>query len=184
MARLAGAGARRRAAVLLCAALWVLQAVRYRDLQATLARLGADHLLLALLCCAANYLALSCYDQLAFLYIGKRIARARIALTAFIAYAVSNSVGFALLYRWFNLGMAPLSGLRASKASPLWSRLAGFVYRHGESFYKFQGLRAYKEKFHPVWEPRYIAYAGGKFLPALLADVAALSARGYARIFL
>lgn len=87
-------------------------------------------------------------------------------------------------YRWFNLGMAPLSGIRASRASPLWSRLAGFVYRHGESFYKFQGLRAYKEKFHPVWEPRYIAYVGGKFLPALLADVAALSARGYARIFL
>jgi len=46
--------------------------------------------------------------------------------------------------------VAPLSGLRASKASPVWSRLAGFVYRHGESFYKFQGLRAYKEKFHPV----------------------------------
>lgn len=131
-----------------------------------------------------NCLVVSCYDQLAFLYIGKRIARARIALTAFIAYAVSNSVGFALLYRWFNLGMAPLSGLRASKAFPLWSRLADFVYRHGESFYKFQGLRAYQEKFHPVWEPRYIAYAGGKFLPALLADVAALSARGYARIFL
>lgn len=87
-------------------------------------------------------------------------------------------------YRWFNLGMAPLSGVRASRATPMWNRLAGFVYRHGESFYKFQGLRAYKEKFHPVWEPRYIAYAGGKFLPALLADVAALSARGYARIFL
>ena len=87
-------------------------------------------------------------------------------------------------YRWFNLGMAPLSGVRASNASPLWSRLAGFVYRHGEPFYKFQGLRAYKEKFHPVWEPRYIAYSGGKFLPALLADVAALSARGYTRIFM
>ncbi len=89
------------AAALLCAAMWVLheqlQAVRYRDLQAALARLGADHLLLALLFCAANYLILSCYDQLAFLYIGKRIARTRIALTAFIAYAISNSVGFALL---------------------------------------------------------------------------------------
>lgn len=42
------------AAVLLCAAFWVLhgelQAIRYRDLQAALARLGAEHLLLALLC--------------------------------------------------------------------------------------------------------------------------------------
>ncbi len=89
------------AAVLLCAAVWVLhgelQQIRYRDLQAALARLGAGHLLLALLCCAANYLVLSCYDQLAFVYIGKRIARARIALTAVIGYAISNSVGFALL---------------------------------------------------------------------------------------
>ena len=87
-------------------------------------------------------------------------------------------------YRWFNLGMAPLSGVPESAGSPMWNRLAGFVYRHGESIYKFQGLRAYKEKFHPVWEPRYIAYAGGKLLPVLLADIAALSARGYARIFL
>ncbi|WP_313166804.1 bifunctional lysylphosphatidylglycerol flippase/synthetase MprF [Massilia oculi] len=87
-------------------------------------------------------------------------------------------------YRWFNLGMAPLSGVPDSAGSPMWNRLAGFVYRHGESIYKFQGLRAYKEKFHPVWEPRYIAYAGGKLLPVLLADIAALSARGYARIFL
>lgn len=87
-------------------------------------------------------------------------------------------------YRWFNLGMAPLSGVPESAGSPMWNRLAAFVYRHGESIYKFQGLRAYKEKFHPVWEPRYIAYAGGKLLPVLLADIAALSARGYARIFL
>ena len=54
------------AAVLLCAAFWVLhgelQAIRYRDLQAALARLGPDHLLLGLLCCAANYLVLTCYD--------------------------------------------------------------------------------------------------------------------------
>ena len=73
------------AAVLLCAALWVLhgelQGISYRDLQAALARLGARHLLLALLCCAANYLVLTCYDQLAFIYIGRRIARTRIALT-------------------------------------------------------------------------------------------------------
>lgn len=87
-------------------------------------------------------------------------------------------------YRWFNLGMAPLSGVPEPAGAPMWNRLAAFVYRHGESIYKFQGLRAYKEKFHPVWEPRYIAYAGGKLLPVLLADIAALSARGYARIFL
>jgi phosphatidylglycerol lysyltransferase len=86
-------------------------------------------------------------------------------------------------YRWFNLGMAPLSGLEASPLSPVWPRFGRFLYRHGGAFYNFEGLRAYKNKFHPVWEPRYLAYPGGLALPLVLADIAALSAGGYARIF-
>lgn len=85
-------------------------------------------------------------------------------------------------YRWFNLGMAPLSGIEQSAVSPLWNRLAGFLYRHGESFYGFQDLRAYKEKFHPSLTPRYIAYPGGRAFALILADIAALSAGGYAKI--
>jgi phosphatidylglycerol lysyltransferase len=44
-------------------------------------------------------------------------------------------------------------------------------------------LRAYKEKFNPGWEPHYLAYPGGLRLPRILADVSALVAGGYARIF-
>lgn len=87
-------------------------------------------------------------------------------------------------YRWFGLGMAPLSGFERSPVAPLWTRLGGFVYQHGERLYNFQGLRAYKEKFNPVWEPHYLAYPGGLALPRILADVAALIAGGYRRIFL
>ncbi|WP_273209142.1 bifunctional lysylphosphatidylglycerol flippase/synthetase MprF [Marinobacter subterrani] len=86
-------------------------------------------------------------------------------------------------YRWFDLGMAPLSGLSHSPISPLWNRLGGLLYSHGEAFYNFEGLRAYKEKFHPDWQPRYLAYPGGLALPMVLADIAALSAGGYLRIF-
>ena len=86
-------------------------------------------------------------------------------------------------YQWFNLGMAPLSGLEASPLAPLWSRLGRIVYRRGETFYNFQGLRAFKEKFRPVWEPRYLAYPGGLSLPGVMADVSALVAGGYTRIF-
>ncbi len=86
-------------------------------------------------------------------------------------------------YRFFNLGMAPLSGLEVSPVAPLWARMGSFVYRRGEAFYNFQGLRAYKEKFHPVWEPRYLAHPGGLGLPRILADVAALIAGGYRSIF-
>lgn len=87
-------------------------------------------------------------------------------------------------YQWFALGMAPLSGFEASPLAPFWQRLGGFVYKHGEAVYSFQGLRGYKEKFNPVWEPRYLAYPGGLSLPRILADAAALIAGGYRRIFL
>jgi phosphatidylglycerol lysyltransferase len=87
-------------------------------------------------------------------------------------------------YRWFVLGMAPLSGFERSPVAPLWTRLGGFLYQHGERLYNFQGLRAYKDKFNPIWEPHYLAYPGGLALPRILADVAALIAGGYGRIFL
>jgi phosphatidylglycerol lysyltransferase len=86
-------------------------------------------------------------------------------------------------YRQFALGMAPLSGFEGSPAASLWSRLGAFLYEHGESVYNFQGLRAYKEKFNPTWEPRYLAYPGGLRLPRIMADVSALVAGGYGRIF-
>ncbi len=86
-------------------------------------------------------------------------------------------------YRWFSLGMAPLSGFESSPVAPLWHRLALFLYQHGEAVYNFQGLRAYKEKFAPVWRPRYLAYPGGLHLPHILADASALVAGGYRKIF-
>jgi len=87
-------------------------------------------------------------------------------------------------YQWFSLGMAPLSGFERSPVAPLWTRLGSFLYQHGEALYGFQGLRAYKEKFHPEWEPRYLVYPGGFTLPRILADVSALIAGGYRRILL
>ena len=77
-------------------------------------------------------------------------------------------------YRWFNLGMAPLSGVENRPAAPIWNQLAAMIYRHGEHFYNFQGLRQYKEKFQPVWEPRYLASPGGLAQYRVLADISAL----------
>jgi phosphatidylglycerol lysyltransferase len=87
-------------------------------------------------------------------------------------------------YAEFSLGMAPLSGFERSPVASLWQRAGGFVYRHGESLYGFQGLRAFKEKFEPRWEPRYLACRGGFGLPRVLADVSALVAGGYRQVFL
>jgi phosphatidylglycerol lysyltransferase len=81
-------------------------------------------------------------------------------------------------YRCFNLGMAPLSGFEDRALAPAWNRVSAFVYRHGEHFYNFQGLRQYKEKFDPQWEPRYLASPGGLILPRILADLALLIGGG------
>ena len=81
-------------------------------------------------------------------------------------------------YAWFNLGMAPLSGLESRALAPFWNRLGSFVFRHGEHFYNFQGLRRYKEKFDPVWEPKYLASPGGLALPRILTNLASLISGG------
>lgn len=87
-------------------------------------------------------------------------------------------------YRWFALGMAPMSGFERSPVAPLWTKVGRFLYEHGDALYNFQGLRAYKDKFDPIWEAHYLAYPGGLTLPRILADVSALVAGGYRRIFL
>jgi phosphatidylglycerol lysyltransferase len=63
-------------------------------------------------------------------------------------------------YQWFSLGMVPLAGLEPGKAASLWSSIGTFVYRHGEHFYNFKGLRSYKDKFGPRWQPRYLVSPG------------------------
>lgn len=76
----------------------------------------------------------------------------------------------------FDLGMAPLAGLAEEKKyASLFARIGRLVHERGEQFYGFQGLRSFKDKFHPRWEPRYIAAPGAWTLPIVLAEVAVLT---------
>ncbi|HEY1874993.1 MAG TPA: bifunctional lysylphosphatidylglycerol flippase/synthetase MprF [Steroidobacteraceae bacterium] len=86
-------------------------------------------------------------------------------------------------YGWFNLGMAPLSGLESHPLAPAWHRVGNFVFRHGEHFYNFEGLRCYKAKFDPVWEPRYLVARGGIALPRVLVEISVLIAGGMKELF-
>ena len=81
-------------------------------------------------------------------------------------------------YRWFDVGMAPLSGLENRALASLWARTGTFIFSHGEHFYNFQGLRRYKEKFSPEWEPNYLVCPKARLLPAILADLATLISGG------
>lgn len=77
-------------------------------------------------------------------------------------------------YNWFSLGAAPLAGLATHPLASTWNRIGTFVYRRGEEFYNFEGLRAFKQKFDPVWSPQYLACPRGFALPQVLLDVANL----------
>ena len=78
----------------------------------------------------------------------------------------------------FSLGMVPLSGLQPRRGAPLTQRLGALVFQRGEAFYNFQGLRRFKDKFQPDWEPRYMAVPPGLDPLVALADTAALIAGG------
>ncbi len=84
-----------------------------------------------------------------------------------ILYAQENG------YKYFSLGLSALGGLDAHDASPLWAKIGNIIYKFGSEFYNFEGLRAYKNKFHPEWHPRYMAVAGKEvsLVNALMAFV-------------
>lgn len=77
-------------------------------------------------------------------------------------------------YRKLSLGVAPLSGIDSRRLAPLWARIAGIMFRHGERLYGYAGLRQYKEKFHPVWRGRYFAAPRGLPMALALIDVTLL----------
>ena len=81
-------------------------------------------------------------------------------------------------YAQFSLGMVPLSGLHPRRGAPITQRLGAVLFRRGEQFYNFQGLRRFKEKFDPDWEPRYLAVPSGLDPLLAMADTAALIAGG------
>ena len=71
----------------------------------------------------------------------------------------------------FSLSLAPLSGIEIRKGARLWNRFGAILYRHGRSFYNFEGLRAFKQKFQPEWQPRFVAVPSGVSPIAALKDV-------------
>jgi phosphatidylglycerol lysyltransferase len=77
-------------------------------------------------------------------------------------------------YHWFSLGMAPLSGLERHPLAPLWNKIGNTIFRFGHEFYNFEGLYQYKNKFDPVWQPRYLAAPAGLSMASALLSVTTL----------
>jgi phosphatidylglycerol lysyltransferase len=83
-------------------------------------------------------------------------------------------------YVAFDFGMAPLSGLDDRPLAPMMSRVGRLLFDRGEEIYNFQGVRRYKDKYDPLWQPRYVAAARKWAIPVLLADASLLASGGLA----
>ena len=62
-------------------------------------------------------------------------------------------------YRWFNLGMAPLSGLERHPLAPLWHKIGTAVFDLGEEFYNFEGLYQVQGEVRPGLAPALPGFA-------------------------
>ena len=81
-------------------------------------------------------------------------------------------------YVAFEFGMAPLAGLEDRPLAPLMSRVGRLMFERGEDIYNFRGVHRFKDKYDPVWQPRYIAAPNKWTIPFLMADVGFLSSGG------
>ena len=71
-------------------------------------------------------------------------------------------------YKYFDLGIAPLSNVGNKLYSGNKEKLVNLAYQYGNKIYGFKGLRKYKSKFNPEWNSVYIAYKDDLNLPEIL----------------
>jgi hypothetical protein len=99
-----------------------LQKYHIREVWKSLTAISVSHLLLAVGLTGLNYIVLTGYDTLAVRYIRHPLPYPKTALVAVISYAISNSVGLALLsgsairyrfYRPWNLSIAEIAQIIA-----------------------------------------------------------------------
>ncbi|WP_162162959.1 bifunctional lysylphosphatidylglycerol flippase/synthetase MprF [Gorillibacterium massiliense] len=80
-------------------------------------------------------------------------------------------------YEEFNLGMAPLGKVGEVAYSFRGERIARLLFLKGNYLYGFQGIRRFKDKFDPRWEPRYLAYPKTISFPKVVLQLRKLVAQ-------
>jgi phosphatidylglycerol lysyltransferase len=67
-----------------------------------------------------------------------------------------------------NLGLAPLANITGDSFADRTLRL---ISQRGTRAFNFEGIRAYKDKWQPEWEPRYLAYRADSELAQIAVGV-------------
>ena len=70
--------------------------------------------------------------------------------------------------RGLNLGFAPLANIEGTGVV---ARALSLLYTYGSRAFNFQGLRSYKDKWHPIWEQRFLVYRSDLQLPRIALAV-------------
>lgn len=86
-----------------------------------------------------------------------------------------------------NIGLSPLSGVESSNTKLIPKATLRLFRRFGASYYSFQGLEQFKNKFKPKWEPRALIYTGTPVnLIRITTDIehaTAYAAKGNGRLY-
>ena len=74
-------------------------------------------------------------------------------------------------YATFSLGLSTIVGVGEKPDDPRVEQALHTIADYVSRFYNFKGLHRFKEKFHPRWEPRYLAYPEPGNLPLVLGTL-------------
>lgn len=78
----------------------------------------------------------------------------------------------------FDMGAAPLSGLAEQDSPSTVAKLGALIFVRGGKFYNFTGIKKYKNKFDPDWEPLFICAKSSLRAGAAAMAVASLTGTG------
>ncbi len=74
-------------------------------------------------------------------------------------------------YDTFSLGLSAIVAVGEKPDDPRVEQALHTIATYVSRFYNFKGLHDFKEKFHPQWEPRYLAFPGPASLPLVLSTL-------------
>ncbi len=78
----------------------------------------------------------------------------------------------------FSLGLSAIVGIGEKPDDPRVEQALHTISEYVSRYFNFKGLHSFKDKFHPVWEPRYLAYKGAASLPLVLNTLLAVHSGG------
>lgn len=112
--------------------------------------------------------------------------RAKETVPGTMEYLLAESIAWAKArgYKYMSLGLAPLAGLATTTlhSSSLVERSAAYLHQQGALLGQYRSLYAFKTKFQPRWEDRYLIVDERQSFPRILLALAQVHGCGTSSI--